>query len=96
MAFRTVWHSKLAEKLARLEITDNIGLYNWMIDYLIERKHLTIHVGILSEIAGITACVVQCPGIGQSQYDTYVSDLHPQRSRNAFVKFAFILSSVQI
>ena len=38
-AFDTVCHSTLENKLAQLQVPDNI--YNWLVEYLMERKHAT-------------------------------------------------------
>ena len=85
-AFDTVRHSSLAAKLARLEIPDNV--YNWLVDYLLGRQHATKFAGKLSGVASIWASVVQGSGVGPSEYDVYVSDLHPRNAINIFVKFA--------
>ena len=78
--FYTVRQSSLAAKLARLEIPDN--LYNWLVDYLLGRQHATKFAGKLSEVASIWASVVQGSGVGPSEYDVYVSDLHPRNAIN--------------
>src|SRR6218665_651386 len=82
-AFDFVRHS---DKLATLELPDEV--YNWIIDYLQDRKHATRYGGLVSTEAAITASIVQGSGVGLSEYDSSASDLHPLNASNIFVKFA--------
>jgi len=54
-AFDSVKHSELAQKLAALDIPTNI--YNWLIDFLDNRKQLTDFNGEISGLSAITAGV---------------------------------------
>src|SRR6218665_3724183 len=73
-AFDTVKHSTLVKKLYRLDLPDNI--YNWMVDFLLDRKHRTRYAGQQSVDASINASVVQGSGFGPSAYVVVASDLH--------------------
>src|SRR6218665_2279004 len=64
-AFDTVRHSTLASKLAQLQVPDNI--YNWLVEYLMERKHATRFAGQISVAAAINASVVQGSGAGPAE-----------------------------
>src|SRR6218665_2295606 len=56
-AFYTLKHSTLLKKLSRLDLPDNI--YNWMVDFLLDRKHRTRYAGQQTVNASINASVVQ-------------------------------------
>ena len=47
-AFDSVRHSSLAEKLATFDLPDEV--YNWLIDYLQDRKHATIDTEVWSQL----------------------------------------------
>ena len=82
-AFYSVCHSTLAEKLATLELPDEA--YNWLIDYLHDRKHATRYRGSVSTEAAFTASTVQGSGVGSSEYDISVANLHSLNASNIFV-----------
>src|SRR6218665_2057751 len=73
-ALDSVRHSFLVEKLATLELPDEV--YNWLMGYLRDRKHATRYGGSVSTEASITACIVQGSGVGPLEYDISASDLH--------------------
>ena len=85
-AFDTVRHSVLAAKLSSLIIPDNI--YNWLVEFLKDRRHVTRFQNVLSAAAAIDASVVQGSGIGPSAFVVNGSDLHPRHRANIIVKYA--------
>lgn len=85
-AFDTVRHATLSQKLADLPIPDNA--YNWLINYLSQRGHVTKFDGVTSTVATINCSIVQGSGIGPGSYILNASDLHPVQSENQIVKFA--------
>jgi len=63
--FDSVCHSYLAEKLATLELPDEVHNWlidylqdSWLIDYLQDRKHATRYGGSVSTEAAISASIV--------------------------------------
>src|SRR6218665_3403357 len=78
-AFDTIRHSALVIELARVDIPDSI--FNWIINYLQDRGHMTRFAGRLSSLAYINASIVQGSGIGPT---TSVLQDH----ENRMVKFA--------
>jgi hypothetical protein len=85
-AFDTVRHSVLVDKLAQLEIPD--AIFNWLANFLQDRKHVTRFNGQLSEVAKINASVIQGSGVGPSDFIVNASDLHPIYAKNKIVKYA--------
>ena len=58
-AFDTVCHVTLARKLAAVSIPDR--MYNWVVDFLRGRSHVTCFQGGISKERAISASVVQGP-----------------------------------
>ena len=85
-AFDTVRHSSLMNKMSNLNIPDNI--YNWMINYFNERKHITKFGGDKSTELTISASVVQGSALGPAAFIVTASDLHPVHPNNKLVKYA--------
>ena len=85
-AFDTVRHDTFAEKLSGLDIQDNV--YNWLINFLKDRKHVTRFKGRTPSSADINASFVQGSGVGPSSYDINASDLQPVHSANRLIKYA--------
>ena len=85
-AFDSVRHSTLANKIATLDIPDHI--YNWVVNFLEDRKHVTTFQSLLSAVRSINASVVQGSGIGPSSYIVNASDLHPIHLANKMGKYA--------
>lgn len=85
-AFDTVRHSTLVEKLSALELQDHI--FNWIVNFLSGRQHVTRFKGQTSKPAYINASVVQGSGLGPSTYDISASDLHPVNTSNKMLKYA--------
>jgi Reverse transcriptase (RNA-dependent DNA polymerase)/Endonuclease/Exonuclease/phosphatase family len=85
-AFDTVRHSTLAAKLSELDIHDHV--YNWIVNFLSCRQHVTRFEGRTSKAAAINSSVVQGSGLGPSVYDINASDLHPMNPENRMFKYA--------
>ena len=85
-AFDTVRHSSLLTKLSNLPLPDS--LYNWIIDYLRDRQHLTKAGCHKSEYLAINASIIQGSGIGPASYVFAASDLHPVYPSNILFKYA--------
>ena len=85
-AFDSVRHYTLAEKLSKLELPD--AIYNWLINFLSERRHTTKFAGFTSRTAYINSSVVQGSGVGPSSYVVTASDLRPVLTENKIVKYA--------
>jgi len=85
-AFDTVRHETLMNKMASLELPDNI--YNWIKDFFSDRRHCTRYSGQCSTVADIKASVIQGSGLGPASYIITAADLHPVTSDNKIVKFA--------
>ena len=85
-AFDTVRHSSLMLKLGSLEIPDHA--YNWLVNYFLNRGHVTGFWGVISEAAAINASVIQGSVVGPASFAVGVSDLHPKHKSNRMVKFA--------
>src|SRR6218665_4083048 len=86
MAFDTVRHSALAQKLSSLELPDSI--YNWLVEFLQDRTHSTLFAGRRSPAASINASIIQGSGLGPSEYVVSASDLHLVHGQNRISKFA--------
>jgi len=85
-AFDTVRHSTLLEELARLDIPD--AIYNWIVNYFDERKHITSFEGATSSSCVINASVVQGSALGPAGFIIMASDLHPANKMNKLLKYA--------
>ena len=64
------------------------AVYNWLISYFRGRGHVTSYGGDVSEVACITASIVQGSVLGPVSYVVGASDLHPRHKFNILVKFA--------
>ncbi|MFZ2537944.1 MAG: reverse transcriptase family protein [Oscillospiraceae bacterium] len=85
-AFDTVRHSALMEKLANMSIPDPV--YNWLVDFLENRQHVTKVNQLVSGPAIINASIVQGSGIGPCCYILNSGDLHPKIENNDYNKYA--------
>ena len=72
-AFDTVRHATLATKLAILEIPDEI--YNWMVNFMKDRGHVTKYEERISGILYINASVFQGSRFGPTAFTVNASDL---------------------
>jgi len=85
-AFDTVRHSTLLEKLAKLDLPDEV--YNWIEAFFDEHSHCTKFAGFTSTFVTILASVIQGSAIGPGAYLVNASDLRPAHHGNALFKFA--------
>ena len=85
-AFDRVRHATLADKLAALDIPDMV--YNWILEYLSNRKHCTKVASQISTLLKINCSIVQGSGIGPSCYVINSSDLQPGNKENFFKTYA--------
>jgi hypothetical protein len=63
-AFDTVRHSILLEKLAHLDMPDNV--YNWLVDFFSGLSHCTDYRGQTSMLQSITANIIQGSSTGSA------------------------------
>ena len=85
-AFDTVRHYTLLEKMALLNMPDQI--YNWFVDYYIGHSHCTSFCDALSDLLDITASIIQGSGTGPASYVVNAADMHTIHKENMLVKFA--------
>jgi Reverse transcriptase (RNA-dependent DNA polymerase) len=85
-AFDTVRHITLAEKLATLNLPDEI--YNWLIAFISNRVHCTKFNNVVSRFASINASVVQGSAVGPVAFLVNASDLRPINKGNELLKYA--------
>src|SRR6218665_3433750 len=85
-AFDSVRHSTLMEKMAALDIPDNI--YNWVVNYFKDRDHITSFREAISTYASINASIIQGSGFDPSSYVVVASDLHPLQPVNILLQYA--------
>ena len=85
-AFDCVKHDVLFEKIAKLNVQDNI--YNWLKSYFYNRQHSTKFEEKISNIRAINASVVQGSGLGPVSYSIAASDLKPKNKNFKIHKFA--------
>jgi Reverse transcriptase (RNA-dependent DNA polymerase) len=85
-AFDTVRYFTLLEKLAQLDILDNV--YNWFADFFTGHAHLTACNGQMSMLKSITASIIQGSAIGPASYAVNAGDLKASTPGNEMCKFA--------
>jgi len=85
-AFDTARHSTLLEKMAQLDMPDNV--YNWMADFFSGRSHCTMYRGQASTMKSITASIIQGSSVGPASYVVNAGDLKALTSGNHLCKFA--------
>jgi hypothetical protein len=85
-AFDTVRHSTLLEKLAQLDIPDNV--YNWLVNFFSGHSHCTQYSGQTSVLKDITASIIQGSAIGPAAYVVNAGDLAAVTPGNQLCKFA--------
>ena len=85
-AFDTVRHNTLMQKLAQFPLPDYA--YNWVADFLLERKHLTRFERTLSTVLTINASIIQGSVIGPTAYVINASDLKTLNTDNSLDKYA--------
>ena len=85
-AFDSVRHYTLLEKLAQLDIPDQI--YNWLVNFFSGHSHRTEYHGQQSTVQMINASIIQGSAIGPASYVVTAADLNVATSGNAMCKFA--------
>ena len=85
-AFDTVKHSTLLQKIAQLDIPDNV--YNWLVNFYADYSHCTVYRGTKSALLNISASIIQGSGLGPASYVVNAADLKPVTSDNQLVKYA--------
>ena len=85
-AFDTVRHYTLLEKMALLNMPDQI--YNWFVDYYNGHSHCTSFCDALSDLLDITASIIQGSGTGPASYVVNAAEMHTIHEENVLVKFA--------
>ena len=85
-AFDTLSHSSVATKLAFLDIPSTI--YNWILQFLSNSSHRTRFQGETSQLANITASVVQGSVLGPTLFNLNSCDLVPLSDLNRYFKYA--------
>jgi len=85
-AFDTVRHSTLLDKMAQLNIPDEV--YNWIVDFYTGREHATKFRGKMAAFAELLSSVIQGSSLGPASYIVTTADLRPQHADNEIIKFA--------
>ena len=85
-AFHTVRHSSLTEKVAELNVPDNI--YNRIANFLSGNSHCTRYQGRTSDLSDITANIIQGSAIGLASNVVHAADLRAARAGNFLIKYA--------
>jgi len=84
--FDTVGHETLTNKMAQLNIPDNI--YNWIKAFFEQHFHCTRYAVECSTVAAVKASVIQGSGLGPASFIVTAADLHPSTPGNHIFKFA--------
>jgi len=79
-------HIALAEKLARLNLPDNV--YNWLTDFLNDHSHCTQYNGVTSAVTMIKANIVPGSALGPASFVVATSDLKADSMNNSLKKYA--------
>jgi len=85
-AFDTVRHHTLMEKMAQLDLPDQV--YNWLVAFFTGHTHCTLHHGDMSAFLAINASIIQGSAIGPPSYVVNAADFKVAVTGNAMVKFA--------
>src|SRR6218665_2923362 len=85
-AFDSIRHEAITQPLSILEMPDSI--YNWLVRYHEDQRHVTIFNGSSSKVAIINASVVQGSVLGPSEYILGAADLHSVSDKNRLLKYA--------
>jgi len=86
-AFDTVRHYTLMDKMAQMQMPDNI--YNWVKDFFDEHYHCTKYAGETSTVAEVKSSVIQGSGLDPASFLVTAADLHPHRAGNYIFKYAY-------
>ncbi len=85
-AFDSVRQAALIEKLAMLNLPDNVC--NWFTSFFNQRSHCTVYDGDRSSNLEITASIVQGSAVGPASYVVTAADLRPITPGNKMCKYA--------
>ena len=85
-AFDVLSHRAIASTIAKLHIDDY--LYNWIINYLTNRKQCTSFIGKTSDYKGITSGVVQGSGLGPLIFIMATYDYICYNEQNMLLQYA--------
>ena len=85
-AFDSISHPPLLQALSSLGLSD--AAYNWLVDFLSSRKHITKFDGKTSDISFINASVIQGSVVGPFCFIASASGLRPQCKGNEMGKYA--------
>jgi len=85
-AFDTIQHKAVAAKLATIDIPDVI--YNWIINYLEDRKHVTYYNNNYSSPSSINASIVQGSALGPFLFNLNSCELQAKYHSNRYFKYA--------
>jgi hypothetical protein len=85
-AFDTVRQAALVEKLALLNVPDNV--YNWLRNFFTRRVHCTVFQGHTSARQQITTSIVQGSAVGPVSYVVTAADLSSEVPGNEICKYA--------
>ena len=85
-AFDTVRHNTLMQKMAKFPLPDHA--YNWVADFLLNRKHQTRFEQTLSSVLAINASIIQGSVTGPTAYVLNASDLKTIDPGNSLDKYA--------
>ena len=72
-AFDTLRHATLLKKMALRDIPD--AVFNWLVNFFLERKHCTRYGGEISTILDINASIIQGSAVGPISYVINTGDL---------------------
>ena len=85
-AFDTVRHSTLLDKMASMNIHDDV--YNWLVKFFSGHSHCTRFCGSISGQLDISARIMQGSAIGPACYVANAADLTTVTARNLMFKYA--------
>ena len=85
-AFDTLSHSHLSQNLAELDLKPNE--YNWILNYLTNREHVTKFHGETSSSKVINASIVQGSVLGPTLFNINSASLKPIDAGNRYFKYA--------
>ena len=85
-AFDTVRHSTLLDKMASMNIPDDV--YNWLVNFFSGHSHCTRFCGSTSGQLDISASIMQGSAIGPASYVVNAADLTTVTAGNLMFKYA--------
>jgi len=81
-----VRHFTLLEKLAQLDIPDNV--YNWLTNFFCDHSHCTKYGGQMSALLKIMASIIQGSAIGPVSYVVNAADQTTAMPGKSLCKYA--------